>query len=233
MEIESGDVLVCTVDKIVGTTVFVDIAGTEKKGTIILSEVAAGRIRNLRDYVVPKKTIICKVLRVINDHIELSLRRVKEKEKKIALEKNKFEKSFVSILKSILKEKTPKTIEKIKEKNNLVEFLESSKENPNGLEKLVGKENASKILEILKKQKEKVFSIKKEIKFTSTSPEGLKVIKDVLSEDKEVEIVYLAAGRYSITAKGENLKKTDQKIKEFIEKIEKEQKKKDFQFSLR
>lgn len=233
MEIESGDVLVCTVDKIFGTTVFVDIDGTDKKGTIILSEVAAGRIRNLRDYVVPKKTIICKVLRVINDHVELSLRRVKEKEKKIALEKHKLEKSFVSILKSVLKEKTPETIEKIKEKNSLVEFLESSKENPKELEKLVGKENASKILEILKKQKEKIFSLKKEIEFTSTSPEGLKVIKGVLSENKEVEIRYLAAGRYSITAKGENLKKTDQKIKEVIEKIEKEQKKKNFQFSLK
>ena len=41
MEIEPGDILVCTVDKIVGTVVFVDIEGTDKKGTIIFSEVAA------------------------------------------------------------------------------------------------------------------------------------------------------------------------------------------------
>jgi len=231
MEIEPGDILTCTVEKIIGTTVFVDIVGSNKKGTIILSEIAAGRIRNLRDYVVPKKTIICKVLRVMTDHIELSLRRVKEKEKKIALEKHKLEKSFVSILKSILKEKTPEILKKIKERNSVQEFLNASKENPKELEKLVGKENASKILEILKKQKEKIFSLKKEIEFTSTSPEGLKIIKGVLSENKGVEIRYLAAGRYSITAKGENLKKTDQKIDELIKKIGEEAKRKNCEFS--
>lgn len=94
MEIEIGDILICAVEKIAGTTVFVEIEGSDKRGTIILSEIAAGRIRNLRDYVVPKKTIVCKVLRVSKDHVELSLRRVKEKEKKEILEISKVEKGY-------------------------------------------------------------------------------------------------------------------------------------------
>ncbi len=231
MEIEPGDILTCTVEKIVGTTVFVDIVGSKMPGTIILSEIAAGRIRNLRDYVVPKKTIICKVLRVMHDHIELSLRRVKEKEQKEAFEKSKIEKSFVSILKSVLKEKTPEVLEKIKEKGTLQEFFDSSKKDSKELEKLVGKEESKKIIEILNKQKEKVFSLKKEIKLSSTSPEGIKLIKKLLSENEDVEVKYIAAGRYSLISKGEDLKKTDQKIKEFIEKIEKLQKKENFEFS--
>lgn len=231
MEMESGDTLICTVDKIVGTTVFVDIEGTNIPGTIILSEIAAGRIRNLRDYVVPKKTIICKVLRVMNDHIELSLRRVKEKEQKEALEKNKAEKSYVNILKSILNDRTIEVLSKIKEKGSLKEFFENSKKDSEELEKIVGKEEAKKIVEILKKQKEKVFYLKKEIKLTSTSPNGIKIIKDLLSEDKNVEVKYLAAGRYSVNSKGENLKKTDQKIKDFIEKLQKIQKKENIEFS--
>ena len=231
MEIESGDILICTVDKIVGTTVFVEIEGTNIPGTIILSEIAAGRIRNLRDYVVPKKTIICKVLRFMGDHVELSLRRVKEKEQKEAFERSKLEKSYVSILKSVLKEKTPEIIKRIKEKNSTHEFLNSSKDNQKELENLIGKEETKKVIEILNKQKEKNFSIKKEIKFTSTSPEGISLIKKTLSGEKEVEVKYIAAGRYTLTSKGENLKKTDQKIKEFVEKIEKAQKKEDFEFS--
>jgi len=231
MEIEPGDILTCTVEKIIGTTVFVDIAGSNKKGTIILSEIAAGRIRNLRDYVVPKKTIICKVLRVMTDQIELSLRRVKEKETKIALEKNKLEKSYISILKSVLKEKTPEILKKIKEKNSVQEFLDASKEDPKELEKLVGKEEAKKVLEIIKKQKEKIFHVKKEIKFTSSEPNGLELIKRILSENKEVEIKYLAAGKYSLSSKGENIKKTDQKIEELIKKIEEEAKRKNCEFS--
>jgi translation initiation factor 2 alpha subunit (eIF-2alpha) len=180
MEIEQGDILICTVDKIVGTTVFVDINGTDKKGTIILSEIAAGRIRNLRDYVVPKKTIICKVLRVLEEHIELSLRRVKEKERKATLEEFKAEKSLRSLLKSILGEKTEEAIKKIEEDGEISEFLEESKKDPSRLKKIVGKNEAEKIVEILKKQKGKTAVVKKEIRLSSSGSDGLENLKKIL-----------------------------------------------------
>src|SRR3989339_462538 len=74
MELEVGDIIMCTVDRIVGTIVFVKIDGTNKEGSITFSEVSPGRIRNIRDFVIPKKKIICKVLRLSGDHIGLSLR---------------------------------------------------------------------------------------------------------------------------------------------------------------
>ena len=55
--LEEGDMTLCTVDRIAGTVVFVKIEGEEREGSIILSEIAPGRIRNLRDYVIPKKKI--------------------------------------------------------------------------------------------------------------------------------------------------------------------------------
>jgi len=64
MTLEEGDLVLCTVEKIVGTIVFVNIDGEKKQGSIVLSEIAPGRIRNLRDYVVPKKKIVCKILRI-------------------------------------------------------------------------------------------------------------------------------------------------------------------------
>ena len=63
-DLEVGDIVLCTVDRIVGTIVFVKIDG-DGEGSIILSEIAPGRIRNLREYVVPKKKIVCKVLRIL------------------------------------------------------------------------------------------------------------------------------------------------------------------------
>ena len=76
MELEEGDVVLCTVERIVGTIVFVRIKG-DGEGSITMSEIAPGRIRNLRDYVVPKKKIVCKVLRISpNRNTDLSLRRV-------------------------------------------------------------------------------------------------------------------------------------------------------------
>src|SRR3989339_284478 len=82
MELEVGDIIMCTVDRIVGSIVFVKIDGTNKEGSITFSEVSPGRIRNIRDFVIPKKKIICKVLRLSGDHIGLSLRRVTPKEQK-------------------------------------------------------------------------------------------------------------------------------------------------------
>ena len=74
-ELEEGEIVLCTVDKIIGTTVFVKIEGNGE-GTITTSEIAPGRIRNLRDYVSPGRKIVCKVLRVDVNKISLSLRRV-------------------------------------------------------------------------------------------------------------------------------------------------------------
>ncbi len=231
MEIENEDIVICTVDKIVGTTVFVDVAGSEKKGTIILSEIAAGRIRNLRDYVVPKKIIICKVLRVMPDHLELSLRRVKEKDKKEALENYKNEKSYKKIIDSVLKEKSEKAIEEIEKESPLAEFLNEAKKDSKKLQKIVGKEDADKIIEILKKQKDKTFLIKKEIKITSVDPEGIVKIKEALKPKEGIEIKYLAAGKYLISAQGTNLKKADQKVSAFIDEIEKSSKDKNLEIS--
>src|SRR3989344_8819798 len=114
MSLEIGDFVICIVDRIVGTIVFVKIEGEEREGSLILSEVAPGRIRNLRDYVVPKKMIVCKILSISpNGNINLSLRRVSEKERKETLNEYKQEKSYLKILKSLLKEKAEKVIEEI------------------------------------------------------------------------------------------------------------------------
>src|SRR3989304_3671422 len=126
MELEVGDNLLCTVDRIVGTVVFVKMhfGKEETEGSIVMSEVAPGRIRNIRDYVVPKKKIVCKVLRVsANGHIDLSLRRVTLKESKEVREKTEEEQSYIKIVKSILKEKADDVIAKIKEKNNVYDFF--------------------------------------------------------------------------------------------------------------
>ncbi len=150
MELEEGNLVLCTVDKIEKTNVFVNIDGNGQ-GSIILSEIAPGRIRNLRDYVVPKKRIVCKILRIRGNNIELSLRRVSQKEKKEVLEEYKQEKSYTSVLKSVLGNKVEEIIRKITEQERLYEFLQEAKENPKRLEEITGKADAEKIMIILKK----------------------------------------------------------------------------------
>ncbi|MEK6827574.1 MAG: hypothetical protein AABX99_03775 [Nanoarchaeota archaeon] len=231
---EVGDIILCTVDRIIGTTVFVKIDGTSIEGSIVMSEIAPGRIRNLRDYVVPKKKIVCKVLRISESgNIDLSLRRVTPKEKKEAIEKSESEKSYTSILKSILGADAEKIIKEILEENDLPSFLEESKSNPEKLEKLVGKENSKKILDVLKTQKKKKATIKKEIHLTTIKPNGITLIKKVLEIFKGINVKYLSAGRYTLELESEDMKIADKKIRAMTDSAEKEAKKLGIEFSVK
>ena len=233
-ELEQGDVVLCTVEKINGTIVFVNIDDLNKQGSIILSEIAPGRIRNLRDYVVPKKKIVCKVLRVTDrGDLHLSLRRVTQKEQKQVLEQFKQEKSYTSILKSILKEKTEEVTKKIRKEDTIFNFLEETKKDSKKLEKIIGKENTTKVLEILNKQKQKTTILKKEISLNSNSPNGLEEIKKILSNKKDSEIKYIAAGKYSIKVEDKDTKAAGQKIKSVLDEIEKSAKKENMNFSIK
>ena len=231
MEIEQGDIILCTVDRILGTNVFVKIDGTNKEGTITLSEIAPVRIRNLRDYVVPKKKIACKVLKILGEQIILSLRRVSQKEEKQVKEKYALEKSYKSILKTILKEDSEKWINEIEKENNLYDLLEQAKKEPKILEKAIGKENSEKVLEILNTQKKKKINLKKEINLASESSDGITLIKEILGKIKNAEIKYISGGKYSISVEDTDMKNAGARIKEIILEIEKDSKKKNLQFS--
>jgi len=234
MELEVGDVVICTVEKIEKTIVFVKIHlfGKEIEGNIIISEIAPGRIRNIRNYVVPKKKIVCKVLRIVNGRIDLSLRRVTQKERKEVLEEQKKEKSYTSVLKSILGEKAEEVIKKITEKESLFDFFNKIKENPEELEKIVKKEDALKIINIIKKEKQKKRTAKREISLTTIKPNGLELIKEILRKIKGAEIKYISGGKYSAKIESENPKIADNKLKEALNLIEKEAKNKELEFSI-
>ena len=230
--LEVGDIVMCTVDRIVGTIVFVKIDEFNTEGGIILSEVAPGRIRNLREYVVPKKKIVCKVLRVLGNRIDLSLRRVTKKEQKEIKEQHKQEKSYKSILKTVLGKKAEEIIKEILQKEKVYDFLQEAKENPKKLENLVGKINSQKISDILKTQKQKKVIIKKEISLTTTKPEGIALIKKIFKDTNEAEIKYLSAGKYTIKIKSTDPKTADKKLKEIITEIEKKAKKQGMKFDI-
>ena len=233
--IEQGDLVLCTVERIDNTIVFVKLLvdGKEYDGSIVTSEIAPGRIRNLRDYVVPKKKIVCKVLRISErGNFELSLRRVTPKEKKEVMDMEGRERAYISILKKILGEKTSEVIGKIQKEESLSDFFESAKENSKKLEKLVGKTESDKIIAILNIQKKKRMIVKEEISLKSDSSEGVEKIKKILLGFKEAEVRYIAGGKYSIKTESEDIKKADNKLREVLSAIEKRAKENRVDFSI-
>ena len=230
--VEIGDIVLCTVTDMNKTVVFVKMANGQE-GSIVMSEIAPGRIRNIRDYVFPGKSIVCKVLKINGDHVNLSLRRVTPKEIKDMKEGMSLEKSYVSILKSVVGEKYDELMKDILSKESVYSFIEEAKLNKALLEKTLGKENAAKVFEILNSQKKKTVVVKKNFNLSSNSPNGIILIKDLLTQFKDVEIKYLAAGKYSISSEAEDKKIADNRIKAVFDKILDKSKKDGLEFSFK
>jgi len=233
--LEEGDMVLCTVDRIAGTVVFVKIenSGEEREGSIILSEIAPGRIRNLREYVIPKKKIVCKVLKTSGGTISLSLRRVTQKEKKEVMDEFNQERSYISILKSVAKEESNELLDKITKEGKLYDLFEEAKTNPKKLENIIGKEYTKKVMEIILEQKKKKTIIKRTIYLKSQEPNGLYILKNILENSGNIEIKYLSAGKYSLKIETDDGKKGAQELKTFLEKVEKKAEEQKAQFEVK
>ncbi len=221
-QFEEGQLVLCTVDKVIGTTVFVKVEGNGE-GTITTSEIAPGRIRNLRDYVVPNKKIVCKILRVQGDKIQLSLRRVKPNERKELLDRIEKEKSYKAVLRTVLGEESSKElIEKITQEQTINDFFMNIDENKKILEKEINKEQFEKLIKIFESKKEKPKQIKQIFKLSSKSSNGITTVKSILKESCQdnCNINYIAAGKYSITLQGKDFKEINTKIQNNLQKIE-------------
>tara|TARA_Y100000310_G_scaffold344518_1_gene457705 strand:+ start:1030 stop:1737 length:708 start_codon:yes stop_codon:yes gene_type:complete len=232
MDLKEDDIVLCIVKKVEGTTVFVDISSSNKKGTIVFSEVSAGRIRNLRDFVSPNKKIVCKVLKIHQDHAELSLRRVTAKESSLALERHKKETTFKKLLSSISKD-SEKIIEKISASHDLSDFIEEARESPALLSKFMTLSVSTKISKILSEKSTSTKTVKKIFILKSLSASGLLDIKSALSNIKDVKVSYLGSSKFSLTVSAPEFKEAESIALSALEEIEKKAKAKSLSFILK
>lgn len=227
------DIVLCTVERIDGTTVFVRIEETKEQGTVITSEIAPGRIRNLRDYVSPGRRIVCKILKIEGNNIHLSLRRVTPKEKKEVMDKHEKERNSLGILRSVLGEKADEIAEKMKKETSLSEFLQNCKDDLKKLQEYMPKEEAEKICKIISEKKEKSVEVRHKFMLSSKKPDGILLIKLILSSCKgNCDISYIAAGKFTITIKAKDYKLANQEISNTLENIEKQAKEKKLDFKI-
>jgi len=234
---EDGDLVLCTVTKIFHHSVFVNLDEYDRSGLIHISEISPGRIRNLRDYVMEGKKIVCVVLRIDKEkgHIDLSLRRVNERQR---IAKNSFikmEQKSEKIIELVAKksaEDTKKLYLKVFEKINkkyetLTECFEDVVLDEVTLEDLgIEKQLASELTEIIKQRmKPPIVEIKGQIHIVSYKDEAIDMIKEallnVLKSQKDLTIKYGGAGKYNIKVTSDNFKDAEKKIQKAVEKITK------------
>ena len=103
---DEDELVLCTITNVQHHSVFANMDEYGKTGMIHISEVSPGRIRNLRDYVQVGKKVICKILRIdrVNGHIDLSLRRVNEGQRRRKNDEIKQEQKAEKIIEILAKQ---------------------------------------------------------------------------------------------------------------------------------
>ncbi len=217
--LHEDDIVLCTVKRIEGATVFLDIEG-HGEGSMMLSEVAAGRIRNLREYVVPNKVIVCKVLRIQGNNVQLSLRRVTGGERDEVMERYKKARVLSNMLKPVLKDKTKATLAKIKEKYELADFLDDARENPELLKPFVSSPEFEKLEPFFADKKERDKTVHETITVTCDEPNGVIAMQETLRvAGDEAEIHYKGSSKFSIATKAKDFRAANAIMHAVIEKI--------------
>jgi len=228
---EVNDVVMCTVKKVLHHSVFVNLDEYDKEGMVHISEISPGRIRNIRDFVVEGKKVVCKILRINRErgHIDLSLRRVNLSQKKKKINDYKQEMKAEKLLENVgkglklnlegmYKEVGYKILDKY---DNLTECFQEIVNNNLKLSKLEIKETIAKEIELLVKEKMKppTVSIKGIFKISTKDGNGIGIIKKVLDNliSKGVEVSYLSAPKYKIFVEDKDYKKAEKKLKDAVD----------------
>ena len=109
---EIGELVVCTVETVhdYGVTAVLD-EYSGKKGFIHISEIASGWVKYIRDYVREGQKIVCLVIDVNREkgHIDLSLKKVNEHQKREKIQEWKNEQKAMKLM-EILKERLKKKV---------------------------------------------------------------------------------------------------------------------------
>jgi len=228
---EEGELLKCTVTSVQSHSVFVRIDEYGINGMIHISEIAPGRIRNIRDYVLEGKSVICKVLRVNPErgHVDLSLRRVSESQRRNKvneMKKEKLAEKLVDVVASNLNTDSKKLYSDVSEKvqEHFYLLFECFTEITRGtfqISELKLPKNVSDELKkvILDRLKPEVIISKGKLSLLSYAPDGVEIIKATLKHavDAGAEVKYLGGGNYALACKASSYKAAEAAIKKSAE----------------
>ncbi len=227
---EEGDLVLCKVEKVTSTVTFVRLSDGQS-GTIVSSEIAPGRIKLMRQYVIPNKQIVCKVLRVGDSQIQLSLRRVNSKEKKEVIQAFKQVQAIDVAFKQILGDKEATVKEKILEKfESLAKFISATKDDNSLITKYIPEDKQEAIRKVSDK-KRKNQELKQNIKIKCIERDGIKRIKKIFDLDNDrVSVIYISAGNFKLSLSVDDFKNGKKEMVDIIGELGERAKKNNCEF---
>ncbi|MFH1408281.1 MAG: S1 RNA-binding domain-containing protein [Nanoarchaeota archaeon] len=233
---EEGELVLCTVQKVQHSSVFVKLNEYDETGLIHISEVAPGRIRNIRDFVKEGKVIVCKVLRITKErnYIDLSLRRVTEMQHRSKINELKQEQIAEKILeqvctkhkmdvKEVYKAIAPKVFASY---DLLYDSFYDANTDAELLKKLTFPAAILKELQemIHLRIKPEQVTIGGKFSLSSYASNGVEVIRSSIKKGQatvpQSKVKYLGGGKFQIMLTEENYKVAEKNLKAFNEAVQ-------------
>lgn len=239
---KQGDVVMCTVQKVekFGAFVSLDEYGG-KEGFIHISEVSPNWVKNIRDFFKEGRKVVVKVMRVdrAKNQIDLSLKRVTEKQKKYKIQQWKQRQKAEKLLEMASKKlgKTPEEATRevvgplLASYPDLYAAFEEAKRE--GKEVLV-KQKLPKawvdaLYDLIDANIElPTVTIDGSVKVQVFTPNGVQVIRDVLKElakrpvgdgESKFSVQVIGAPRYRVIVEAEDYKTAESLLQERIEAV--------------
>ena len=236
---DEGELIVGTVVKVQNFGAFVTLDEYPKKeGFNHIAEVATGWVKRIRNHIKEKQKVVCKVMHVdkAKDHIDLSLKRVNEHQKRDKIQAWKNSQKAEKLLEMVAKQ-IGKTVEQchnefandlIKKYGSLYAAFEESAYDAETLKNDGFKGDWLKDFEEVARTSISIpfVDIKGYISVTSWLPDGVNHIRNALLEaeksefeDVEIRVKYIGAPQYVITVKAPDYKIAEEEMKKAVEKI--------------
>ncbi len=237
---EEGELIVGTVKNVQNFGAFVTLDEYQgKEGFIHIAEIATGWVKRIRNHIKEKQKVVCKVLNVDTqkNHIDLSLKRVNEHQKRDKIQEWKNSHKSEKLLEMTAK-KIGKTVDQCysdfandltKKYGTLYAAFEEAAFDIENLKKDGFKgEWLDAFGETAKQNITMPFvDIKGYVTVQSFLPDGIKHIQDSLQmgenseyDDVEIEVRYIGAPNYMITVKAPDYKIAEEELKKAVERVE-------------
>ncbi len=239
---EEGEFVIGTVIKVQNYGAFVSLDEyPNKEGFIHIAEVASGWVKRIRNHIKEKQKVVCKVISIDESkgHVDLSLKRVNEHQKRDKIKEWKNSEKAHRLLQMLAK-KLNKSVDQCykefgKELINRYGSLYSAFEEMAYDSEILKNDgiNGDWIEEFNLLAKENIsiqfVEISGYLDIKSWHPDGVNQIKNALLkaelsefEDVEINIKYIGAPHYMITIKAPDYKIAEDEMKKVVEKIENE-----------
>ena len=236
---EEGELIVGTVVKVQNFGAFITLDEyPEKEGFIHIAEIATGWVKRIRNHIKEKQKVVCKVMHVdkAKNHIDLSLKRVNEHQKRDKIQEWKNSQKSKKLIEMVAKQLGKSVEHCYKEFANdliikygtLYAAFEESAYDPETLRKDGFRGDWLKEFENVAKTNISIpyVDIKGYVSVTSWLPDGVNHIRNVLMDaekseydDVELKIKYIGAPQYIISVKAPDYKIAEEEMKKAVDKI--------------